>query len=108
MKKTIIFLVGISLFLVACSSGGTYDTLAECLTNKDAVMYGTEWCSHCKDQKKAFGDSFRKINFVDCDRNPDACNDAGVEGYPTWKINGENYGGAQPLDRLASLAGCQI
>ncbi len=98
------------LVLVGCSSSnggvGDYDTLAQCLTEKDVVMYGTEWCSHCKNQKAAFGDSFQYVNFVDCDQNRAACEAAGVEGYPTWSIKGQNYPGQQQLGRLASLAGC--
>ena len=97
------------LVLVGCSTPtgpSENDALAQCLTENNAVMYGTEWCSHCKDQKAAFGDSFQHVNYVDCDKDRGACDAAGVKGYPTWKINGQNYPGGQPLERLASLAGC--
>ena len=84
------------------------DNLAQCLTEKGATMYGTEWCSHCKNQKAAFGNSVELINYVDCDVQASECRKAGVRGYPTWKIGGENYPGEQPLGRLASLAGCEL
>lgn len=87
----------------------TQDTslnLAQCLTQKGVKMYGTSWCGHCNNQKAAFGESFKYIDFVDCDQRGDECSSAGVRGYPTWIINGASYPGEQSLERLASLAGC--
>ena len=63
-----------------------YDSFAKCLTEKGAVMYGAVWCAHCKDQKKAFGDSFQYIKYVECTENTKLCLDDGVNGYPTWII----------------------
>ena len=71
-------------------------------------MYGTNWCPHCKDQKALFGKSFKHIDFVNCDYHMEECLAAGVEGYPTWKINGENYPGTQQLMKLDELSGCKI
>jgi glutaredoxin len=71
-------------------------------------MYGTEWCSHCKNQKAAFGSSFEYVYYVDCDKDKDECIKAGVKGYPTWQINGENYPGEQSFERLAFLTGCSV
>lgn len=90
------------------SGPGEWDSFAECLSESGVVMYGTDWCSHCKDQKALFGKSFDKIDFVDCDFDRDECLIAGVSGYPTWKIKGENYPGTRPLSELASLAGCEL
>ena len=87
-------------------SPGEYDELATCLTQKGVIMYGTEWCSHCQNQKKAFGNSFKLINFVDCDANRAVCSIAGITGYPTWKINGKNYPGEMSLEELAELSDC--
>jgi len=111
MNKKIIFLfiLIISLAINGCSNKpGEYDAFAQCLTEKDVVMYGTEWCSHCQNQKKEFGKSFQYINYVDCDFQKSECNKAGVKGYPTWNIDGTNYPGEQPLYRLASLSGCEL
>ncbi len=113
MKQKIIFyflfILIILVVLVGCSKGpGKFDAFAQCLTEKGVVMYGTEWCPHCKNQKKLFGDSFQYVTYIDCDRNRDECLRAGVEGYPTWVIDGENYPGEQPLYRLASLTKCEI
>lgn len=83
--------------------------LASCLTEAGLTMYGTEWCSHCKTQKAMFGDNFAKVNYVDCDADKTACVAAGVQGFPTWVDNkGDNYPGVQTLEKLASLAGCEM
>ncbi len=78
--------------------------LAKHLTSIGAKMYGTEWCSFCSEQKKLFGDSFEYIDYIDCGQDKDICVSAGVLGYPTWIINGQNYPGLQSLDRLENLS----
>ena len=104
-----LFVFFISLTLTGCSNKpGEYDTFAKCLSEKDITMYGTEWCSHCKNQKKAFGKSFQYVNYVDCDFQKSECDNAGVSGYPTWIVDGEKYSGEQPLSRLAYLSGCEL
>ena len=105
-------IIVLSTLLSACSNisekpiSGSLDPLAICLTEKGATMYGTQWCTHCQAQKKMFGNSFQYIIFVDCDKNSVECSKAGVEGYPTWSINGTNYPGEQSVDKLALLSGC--
>ena len=84
------------------------DNFAQCLTDNEVKMYGTEWCSHCQNQKKLFGKSFKFVDYIDCDKNKDVCLSAGIKGYPTWKINGESYPGEQSLERLAQLSGCEL
>ena len=87
---------------------GELATLATCLTDNGVTMYGTNWCSHCKDQKAMFGDAFAQVNYVDCDASKPACVAAGVQWFPTWKDNAGNaYPGTQSLERLASIAGCE-
>lgn len=109
--KWLFSLIIVSILLVtACSSKnvapGLHDLLAACMTANGAVMYGTEWCPHCKNQKEIFGTSFSLIRYIDCDKYRKECVDAGVEGYPTWKINGTNYAGTQSLYFLAEKSGC--
>jgi hypothetical protein len=105
--------IGVVLLVVVVwamwpGGSGNYNNFAACLSESGAVMYGTEWCSHCQNQKALFGKSFDNINFVDCDQNREDCLAAGVGGYPTWKINGENYPGEQSMQRLADLSGCDL
>ncbi len=104
-----LFILTASLVLAGCSDKpAKYDSFAQCLTEKDTVMYGTDWCLHCKNQKKLFGNSFKYVDYVNCDINRDECLRNGVNGYPTWKINETNHQGEQSLYRLASITGCKL
>lgn len=83
--------------------------LAECLTEKGVVMYGTEWCGHCKNQKSLFGDAFAKVKYVDCDAERQTCLDAGVRGFPTWIDSaGNQFPWTQQLAKLAEVGGCAM
>ena len=106
--RYIILIVALAVFMTACTSSGKFDTFAQCISEKNITMYGTEWCPHCKTQKQLFGDSFQYINYVDCDRYQEECLAAGVDGYPTWTSQGLRYSGTQPLPRLAQISGCQL
>ena len=110
MKVKIVFLIFILIFLAGCSSSapGKYDAFADCLATAGAVMYGSEWCGHCKNQKEMFGSSFKYIAYVDCDRSEQLCFNAGVMGFPTWVINGENYPGERNFYELSQLSGCKL
>ncbi len=104
-----LFLLIISAVLAGCSQEpGKYNTFAKCLTEKGAKIYGTAWCSNCKNQKQMFGSSFQYVDYIDCDISRSECVSAGVFGYPTWIIGGEKYVGNQRLARLASLTGCEL
>ena len=103
----VIALIGFLVFK-SSTSPGKYDDFAKCLTEKGAVMYGTEWCKYCKQQKELFGKSFKYVNYKDCDANKAECNAAGVNSYPQWLINGTKYKGLQQLDSLADYSGCRL
>lgn len=112
----ILIIVGIAYFLAFNDSpnDGKYDEFAQCLTEKNVTMYGTFWCPHCKDQKKAFGSSFQYINYIECS-TPDGnaqlqiCKDAKIDGYPTWEFaDGTRRSGFVPLVDLASKTNCSL
>ena len=114
-KKTWIYLIiviliigGVSYLIAKPSSPEKYDAFAKCLTEKEAKIYGTDWCSYCQKQKKMFGKSFKYVDYINCDTNQKECNSAGVEGYPTWIINGEKYSGVQQLEYLSTLTECSL
>ncbi|MDY7020652.1 MAG: vitamin K epoxide reductase family protein [Cyanobacteriota bacterium] len=85
--------------------------LAEHLTQVDAKMYGAYWCSHCLTQKQLFGkEAVTKVPYIECDSSgknpqPDLCQAANIQGYPTWEINGQQYSGVRQLNELAQLSG---
>jgi hypothetical protein len=115
----IIFIVG-SIAVVRLSEGdsGKPDdpaaaALAECLTQKGAKMYGAYWCTHCINQKKAFGSAVSKIGYVECSvqgsprEQTQPCKDAGVTSYPTWIFaDGSRLSGELSFSQLAEKAGC--
>lgn len=80
--------------------------LVTCLNDSGAVMYGTNWCGSCQEQKKLFGESFEKINFMDCSLEPTECLIQGIESYPTWKMNNKTREGLVSLENLEIWSGC--
>jgi glutaredoxin len=85
--------------------------LAEHLKQRGAKMYGAYWCPYCTRQKELFGaEAFRQITYIECDPRgqnpqPDLCRRAGVNGFPTWEINGQKYPGMRTLEQLADISG---
>lgn len=118
VKKQTILIVGVlimSIIVSACSVREAPQEMppeihefAQCLSDNGATMYGTEWCSYCNEQKSLFGDAFSNINYVDCDQNKQACNQAGVRGYPTWVINEESLPGVRSFSDLSQRTSCTI
>jgi hypothetical protein len=94
------------------TSGNAEVSLAKYLTKKGAKMYGAFWCGYCARQKELFGkQAFTKIKYIECDERGvkpqrNLCNQAGVNGYPTWKFpNGQTAGGLTSLSVLADASG---
>ena len=86
-----------------------FDEFAACLTEADLVMYGTDWCPHCQDQKQMFGDAFDLIEYYNCDFNQALCDAKGVEGYPTWHVGSDFFGtGVQTFYDFADASGCEL
>jgi uncharacterized membrane protein/glutaredoxin len=95
---------------VANTSSAAEVSLATHLDDVGATMYGAYWCPHCLEQKELFGkEAFSKVKYVECDPGgenpqPKLCQDKGIQGYPTWEINGKFYSGIQSLPELAKLS----
>lgn len=91
-----------------------YDDLARCLTEKAVKMYGADWCSHCKNQKKLFGNSWQYVTYVECaipnqQGQTIACQQAGVTSYPTWEFaDGKRVPGEMTLEQLSQQSGCPL
>ena len=111
----IVFLSVIVIAVVKNSFGdGKYDGFAKCLTEKGFKEYGAYWCPHCLEQKKLFGNSYKYIDYIECDirgpnGNPKECDRVGIKGYPTW-ITGEGkfLEGPQSLEVLSKVSGCEL
>jgi protein-disulfide isomerase len=96
------------------SHGEKVDKFAKCLAEKKAVMYGSFLCSHCDEQRKLFGESFKYIHYVECShtaspQDADACKHDGIRFTPTWVFNnGERLVGVQTLKALSEKAACPL
>ncbi|MDZ4229310.1 MAG: hypothetical protein U1C50_03605 [Patescibacteria group bacterium] len=103
-----------AVFATPKISSGQYDQLAQCLTDKGTKMFGAYWCSHCANQKRTFGNSFSKINYIECSlpdgkTQTEECQQAGINGYPTWEFgDGSRLDGEVSLETLAQKSGCSI
>jgi len=91
------------------AKAGTLDEFAQCVASKGLSMYGAYWCPHCQNEKAAFGDSFKYINYVECTVKTDECTAKGVEQFPTWIFaDGTKFVGEQGLSGLAKDTGCVL
>ena len=112
LKLLFILIILISSLLYFATKEDPYKTsVAQCLTEKNAEMYGAFWCGACAKQKEVFGNSFKHINNVECDprgnnANPEKCQMNNIEAYPTWIINGEKIVGVKTIDELSILSEC--
>ncbi|KAF6135619.1 hypothetical protein GIB67_028190 [Kingdonia uniflora] len=89
-------------------------SLAKHLHAVGAKMYGAFWCSHCLEQKQMFGREATEIlDYVECfpggfrkgTKIAIECAFAGIEGFPTWVINGQVISGEKDFSELASASG---
>jgi thioredoxin-related protein len=81
---------------------------AICLMEKGVIMYGVDTCEYCQIQKKMFGSSFEKINYINCDFEQEICQAKAITKYPVWEISGKQSLGIQTFDQLGSATGCVV
>lgn len=114
--------LGAALLLVgivswdARSASWTKETLAQCLSENDWLMYGSITCSACRAQRKGFGKAFEHITEIECnpnmpDNQVDLCLARKIAKTPTWirEVDGKEVDrivGYQLLEDLASRTGC--
>jgi hypothetical protein len=84
------------------------EATAKCIAAK-SIIYSQTQCSHCMAQKQILGNYTSLFNITECDlskENRQKCLDSGIEGTPTWVIDGKKYEGAQSIKQLKELTGC--
>lgn len=82
---------------------------AQCLADKEITMYGVYWCPHCQNEKRAFGDAWNLVPYVECTDEPTRCSDEGIEGFPTWIFpDGRRLKGEQGIEKLSQESGCEL
>jgi len=123
MKKSTIYFIILTLVIISImvvfkslknSAGEEYNEFAQCLTDNGVKMFGAFWCSHCQNQKKLFGASWNKINYIECS-TPDGnsqnqiCIDEKIQSYPTWEFEDKSrVNGELTLQELSARSGCQL
>lgn len=98
---------------ITTTSGPAEIALARHLKQVGAIEFVAYWCPHCHEQKQLFGkEAYKELNHVECaadapDGQPQVCRDAGVQAFPSWKINGQMMAGVKTLEQLADLTNYQ-
>lgn len=97
---------------VSSTSAPEAVALAKRLRDAGARMYGAFWCSHCFDQKQAFGkEAMAFFPYVECypdgfrkgvELAPACAAVDGLKGFPTWVIGGRTLEGEQSFEVLAA------
>lgn len=106
----ILVLAGSIIYFKNFQSSTVQDTEAEKVAKwigEHSVLYVQTGCIHCKEQEDLFGINLRFLNIVNCLENPQECIDIGIEGTPTWMIDGQRYERVQSVEKLKELTGYQ-
>ena len=97
--------------IITTSSSPQKVNFAKFLSENNIVMYSAYWCPHCHDQKQLFGkEAVKELKVVECandgkDTQYELCQEKGIQGFPSWEINGEIYSGTKELKDLAIISG---
>lgn len=86
---------------------------AKCLGGKGMKFYGAYWCGWCKKQKEMFGKAAQYLPYVECidektQQMTSQCQEAGIQGFPTWEFQGKKESGFKTLEQLSKLSGCEL
>ena len=80
----------------------------DCLAEKGLKIYGANWCGWTK---RLTIDTFGGFDivapiYVECTENDVLCREKNIMGYPTIKINDEDYQGTRTFESMAQATGC--
>lgn len=94
-----------------------YSPLTSYLTQQGWVYYRSYTCSNCKKQEKLLGESYKKLNKVECHPegpggNPGLCLLKGINKTPTWLLEKDGtelrrLEGFQSVENLIQASGYQ-
>jgi hypothetical protein len=100
-------------FWLRHSRASRYDAFAQCLAAKQVKMYGLYWCTHCAEQERMFGSSFKYVRYIECGvkgsrQEAPECVQAQVKNFPTWEFSGTRHEGVLPLSDISERSGCGL
>lgn len=89
------------------------EALAKCLSEKGVKFYGTYRCGWCIKQKEVFGKAAQYLPYIECvdketQQITSQCQEAGIQGFPTWEFSGEKKPGFKTAEVLSQLANCPL
>ena len=103
------FIIGTVVLITLPKSNSGLDAFAKCLSERELIMYGADWCSHCQNEKQRFGSSFQYVHYVECPKHESECGELGISGFPTWITkNGTKFVGEQGLEKLSEVSDCPL
>ncbi|MDX1918168.1 MAG: hypothetical protein SFT81_03380 [Candidatus Caenarcaniphilales bacterium] len=83
--------------------------LLDCMSDKGVMLFSIDNCAACKKQREYFGEDFKRVKYVNCDKNTITCPLRGISIYPTWYLGntlGLKKKGVLDLPTLGKLTGC--
>ncbi len=111
-RKTILIAASVVMFsllvyqtMQASIEDPALTALAQCLTDRGIAMYGSDTCPACLQQKGSFAQSFKYIEYIECDKS-DACREAQIRVTPTWVYEDQRLEGVQGIGTLAEFSNC--
>jgi len=119
-RKNVLVYGGIVVVLAAAYYAGwhrknhKYDAFAQCLSSKQAKMFGLSWCPHCVEQKEMFGEAFHYVHYEECgivethEETP-ACKIQGIKLFPSWQFGTDPpREGVLSMESLSERTGCSL
>jgi len=110
----IVVVFAVAYFFIHHRETKRLDAFAQCLTAKQAKMYGAFWCPHCEEQKEKFGSSFQYAPYIECGIKGSqaiapVCTQAGIKRFPTWIFaDATRVEGEHELEFLGDKTGCSL
>ena len=99
----IVAIIILSIIIINSRSNGVPKETAICI-GENAKLYTQFGCHACEIQENLFGESYQYLDVVDCFFQMTEC--SVITHTPTWIINEKKYIGAQSIEKLKELTGC--
>jgi len=99
----ILVTIAIIVLIFTLKNGDADEQTAKCIGEK-ATLYVSTTCPHCASQKDMFGENLKYITLVNCNINPEKCQD--IMYVPSWEINGKITTGVKSIEKLKEEIGC--
>ena len=100
----IVAVIILSIILINNASAGNVPKSTAICIGENSELYTQFGCHACVIQEEIFGESYQYLTVIDCYYQREKC--SVVTHTPTWIINDTKYVGAQNIEKLKELTGC--